>query len=158
MTYFRPKHDSLVVYAAGIGKHLEKFKRLIGKKIRERRIELGFVNQDDFAHAVDPELNQETVSKWERGINLPQAKYHEKLYKTLKTDSSLLDIDPKDFDRSEHLESILSGLSALNNNQLRILSFVVSRFPTLGPVDFATVERRLREFLKNNNKEKGQGT
>lgn len=128
MTFIRPKHDEIVVYPLSTGNPLERFKRLIGKKIRDRRLELGFETQDDFAQKIDVGLNQETVSKWERGINIPQEKYHKKLFEVLKTGPELLDIDAKDFERAELLSAILVALPALDNSQLSDIGDQITRF------------------------------
>ena len=46
-----------------IGKHLENFKELIGKKLQKRRIEMGFSTQKELADKLN--VDQSRVARWE---------------------------------------------------------------------------------------------
>jgi hypothetical protein len=134
---------------------LKKFKRLIGQKIRNRRLELGFDNQDDFAHKIDPELNRENISRWERGVHLPQEKFHKKLFEVLKTDESILDIDESDFQRSQLLGNILVKLPTLYNDELELASLFLDKVKIARPLDSSGIQRVLGEILNTKKKNKG---
>jgi transcriptional regulator with XRE-family HTH domain len=69
---------------------VKNFRQLVGKKIRSRRIEMGFPNQDALARALD--ITQSQVNKWETGKHLPEKSWKESLMKVLNTDESLFDI------------------------------------------------------------------
>lgn len=117
MTKVSHRHDEIVDYSVCIGYDLENFKRLIGKKLRERRTELGFENQDDFAQKIDPGLNRETVSKWERGINLPQEHYQQRICEVLKTDLSFFDIEEET--KSDIIVKLIILLPKLYKSELQ---------------------------------------
>lgn len=69
---------------------MDNYKRIIGKKIRERRLEMGIKTQGDLAKLLD--TDQSRVSRWERGQNLPDQKYRKQLLDILASDENLLDI------------------------------------------------------------------
>jgi transcriptional regulator with XRE-family HTH domain len=73
---------------------LDNFKRYVGKKIQERRVELGFSSQAKLARKLD--VDQSDVSRWESGQNLPEGQHKQKLLEALDVDNSFIDI-PKDF-------------------------------------------------------------
>lgn len=72
---------------------MKNFKKLVGKKIRKRRDDLG-LGQEEIADFLNTETAR--VSNYERGVHLPEGKLKAKLLKILKAEESLLDIDEKD--------------------------------------------------------------
>ena len=73
---------------------LKNFKRLVGQKIQERRVQMGFKTQGALAEKLG--IDTSRVSDWERGAHLPQGKLKDELLKLLKSDESLIDIDLDD--------------------------------------------------------------
>lgn len=71
------------------GIRLEKFKKLVGKKIQTRRKQVGFKTQEALAKALG--TDQTRVARWESGRHLPDAKFQDLLQKILKVSSSFFD-------------------------------------------------------------------
>lgn len=64
---------------------MENFKKQIGEKIMQRRVELG-LNQSDLAKSL--KVDRSRISHWENGKILPSKKYREGLAKHLKTSAN----------------------------------------------------------------------
>jgi transcriptional regulator with XRE-family HTH domain len=71
---------------------LEKYKRLIGQKIRTKRKEKG-LSQEALGNLVG--TDQSRIARWERGENLPDPSARVKLIEALETDESLFDPSSK---------------------------------------------------------------
>jgi len=130
------------VYSAYIGNHLGSYKKAVGQKIQKRRLELGFNTQEEFANAMD--LDQSRISRWERGESLPQIRYRPQLYKVLKTDESLFEIDnnkeQKETDAKKRIDlfgSVVAKLGRLNEEQLSFMVFTADIVSDLTLADLA---------------------
>jgi transcriptional regulator with XRE-family HTH domain len=62
---------------------LDYYEKLIGHRIRQRRIDCGFKNQEELAAKLG--ADQSRVSRWESGQALPDKKYRPALLQVLKT-------------------------------------------------------------------------
>jgi transcriptional regulator with XRE-family HTH domain len=113
-----------------IGNHLDNYKKLIGKKIQARRVQLGIGSQEALGALVG--VDQSYVSRWERGLHLPEGRHREKLLEVLGSDESLLDITEKltlnHSDRNQLILDIQSRLTALDNDQLEALLIQIDTF------------------------------
>lgn len=69
---------------------MDYYKKIIGGKIRARRLELGIKTQEALGRLLD--VDQSYVSRWERGLHLPEGKHRDALLRVLKADESLLDV------------------------------------------------------------------
>lgn len=111
--------------------YMESYKKLIGNKIKKRRIELNILTQEMLAELV--EVDQARVSNWETGKNLPDPKYKLKLSKVLKVDPEVFfDTINLSDSRSIALDSILLKLPRLNHEQLLTLSKFINSLTRFG--------------------------
>jgi transcriptional regulator with XRE-family HTH domain len=69
---------------------LKNFKRLVGQKIKLRRLELGINSQGKLADMLG--IDTARVSNYERGVHLPEGEIKSNLLHALKADESLFDI------------------------------------------------------------------
>lgn len=83
---------------------MDNFKRRIGKKIKARRLEVGFDTQAALAKAIH--VDQSRVARWESGTNLPDTSLRAELCRALKIDDDYL------FDGIQ--EEVLSYRDAVN--------------------------------------------
>lgn len=58
----------------------------IGRRIRQRRIEVGLLRQRDLAEKIGGAVDNQRVSDWERGVNTPSDRYLQKLADALEVD------------------------------------------------------------------------
>lgn len=69
-------------------KLLNSYKKLVGDRIRLRRIELGYSSQDKLADALHKagakNIDQSRVSRWESGASLPSPEFRPFLLRALK--------------------------------------------------------------------------
>ena len=88
---------------------MENVKRLVGKKIRQRREEMGFKTQRALAEAFEPAISVSRVTHWEVGDNYPDAPFRETLKSLLKVDDAFFDIQPwlLDLPNSENLKNLI---------------------------------------------------
>lgn len=102
-----------------IGKHLESFKKLIGKKLQAKRIEMGF-SQESLAGELGSEQPQ--VSAWERGLHIPEGKQKAKLIEVLKVDESFFETIELAPETREHvIGEIMLHLSRLDMKDLETI-------------------------------------
>jgi transcriptional regulator with XRE-family HTH domain len=73
-----------------MGNHVESYKVLIGKKIQDRRVEMGFSSQAALAKKLGTEQPQ--VSRWETGENLPTGQLRIALSEALNVDDSFFEL------------------------------------------------------------------
>lgn len=73
-----------------MGKHLESYKVLIGRKLRDRRLEFGFKTQDDLATRIGSEQGQ--ISRWESGKYIPEGQLRAALCEALKVSDSFFEM------------------------------------------------------------------
>lgn len=104
---------------AGMGNHLESYKKLIGKKIQKRRIEKAFSNQQALADKLG--VDQSQITKWETGVHMPEGRHRKSLGELLDVPDDffeMIEVTPPVSTRSDVILSIISDLSALDMNQL----------------------------------------
>lgn len=109
-----------------MGKHLESYKKLIGKKIQRRRVELGIDSQESLAGKVG--VDQSHVSKWESGKNLPEGKLRRTIADVLKVSDDffeLIELNPSDDIKERLCNQIIREVLGLNEFQLNKVIFAV---------------------------------
>jgi transcriptional regulator with XRE-family HTH domain len=99
-----------------MGKYLESFKIKLGKKIRDRRKDVGFKSQNDLAEAIG--VSRNAVAKWELGENGVDDAYIGSLKKALKVDDSFFADQSVTMAELAGLKPIPSDLE-LDNRALR---------------------------------------
>lgn len=68
---------------------LKKIRKRIGELIAQRRTELGYKTQAEFAEAL--ETDQSKISRWENGVNLPEGKSLQKVCEALQISEDYFD-------------------------------------------------------------------
>lgn len=134
---------------------MDNYKKLIGKKIQARRIQLGITSQEALGALVG--VDQSYVSRWERGLHLPEGKHREKLLEVLNANSSFLDISEKSdvtHKSSEIAQLILEvqdKLKTLTMDQLQNLSEDIDRMKN--PVSLEEAPDSLKSIRRVSNNE-----
>jgi len=120
---------------------LGNYKKLIGQKIQDRRIEMGFSTQAAFAKALC--IDQSRVSRWESGANVPDPESKSEIMRILKCDESLFDIsinEPKQT-KAQLIVEAYSRLAPLNDTQLRaVITFIDTLTGFTGPADLGATD------------------
>lgn len=106
---------------------MDNFKKLIGNRIRERRLEMGIKTQAGLAELCDVDTSR--VNRWEVGDNYPDDAFRARLKRVLKVQDSFFDIGPEllAVDASPDAQSLILGfVRAPQDKRARILGYVDS--------------------------------
>lgn len=95
---------------------MESYKRLIGKKIQKRRIEMGFATQSDLAAKVG--VDQSQISRWESGANIPEGTLKKDLGDALGVAEGFFEMIDVIGPREGLFGKIVLHLSTMNNSEL----------------------------------------
>ena len=115
-----------------MGYDLVNLKKLIGAKIKKRRLEVGFSSQAKLAEAVG--IDQSRVSLWESGAHKPDPGFRAKLAEVLDVDVSFFEEIEAPEARSARADSIIeiTGLlSRLDERELRTILAAIRATPSL---------------------------